>query len=105
MHLGILGPVLPAEVGDTIKVVFKNNASRPYSIHPHGVFYAKDSEGAAYQAAQVEPRKPTMRSRQAPLTSTPGLFPRAPVRLKATVALPFGSTTLTWMKARTSTRA
>jgi hypothetical protein len=33
-YLGILGPILYAEVGDTIKVVFKNNASRPYSIHP-----------------------------------------------------------------------
>jgi len=36
-HLGTLGPVLRAEVGDTIKVVFKNMADRPYSIHPDGV--------------------------------------------------------------------
>jgi manganese oxidase len=48
-YLGILGPIIHAEVGDTIKVVFKNNASRPYSIHPHGVFYNKDSEGMAYE--------------------------------------------------------
>ncbi len=47
-HLGILGPLLRAEVGDTIKVVFRNNAARPYSMHPHGVFYRKDSEGLAY---------------------------------------------------------
>lgn len=47
-YLGILGPIIHAEVGDVIKVVFKNQASRPYSIHPHGVFYAKDSEGMAY---------------------------------------------------------
>lgn len=47
-HLGILGPVLRAEVGDTIRVVFKNNATEPYSIHPHGVFYLKDSEGSGY---------------------------------------------------------
>ncbi len=47
-HLGILGPVLRAEVGDTIKVVFKNNGSRPYSMHPHGVYYLKASEGSAY---------------------------------------------------------
>jgi FtsP/CotA-like multicopper oxidase with cupredoxin domain len=47
-YLGILGPVLYAEVGDTIKVVFKNNASRPYSIHPHGVLYLKNSEGSGY---------------------------------------------------------
>jgi FtsP/CotA-like multicopper oxidase with cupredoxin domain len=44
-YLGMLGPVLRAEVGDTIKVVFRNNATRPYSMHPHGVFYGKDSEG------------------------------------------------------------
>jgi hephaestin len=47
-YLGILGPILHAEVGDTIKVVFKNNATHPYSMHPHGVLYQKDSEGANY---------------------------------------------------------
>jgi len=47
-YLGIMGPVLHAQVGDTIKVVFKNNASRPYSVHAHGVFYDKASEGVAY---------------------------------------------------------
>lgn len=47
-YLGILGPIIHAEVGDTIKVVFKNNATRPYSIHPHGVLYDKASEGDAY---------------------------------------------------------
>jgi FtsP/CotA-like multicopper oxidase with cupredoxin domain len=47
-HLGVLGPLLRAEVGDTIKVLFRNNGSRPYSMHPHGVFYRKDSEGLAY---------------------------------------------------------
>ena len=47
-NLGLLGPVIRAEVGDTIKVVFKNNASFPASIHPHGVFYQKNSEGAPY---------------------------------------------------------
>ena len=47
-HLGILGPVIHAEVGDTIKVVFTNKASRPYSIHPHGVFYTKAHEGVPY---------------------------------------------------------
>ena len=47
-HKGILGPVLQAEVGDTIVVVFKNNTQFPASMHPHGVFYLKNSEGAAY---------------------------------------------------------
>jgi FtsP/CotA-like multicopper oxidase with cupredoxin domain len=47
-YLGILGPVIRAEVGDTIKVVFKNNTLFPADMHPHGVFYNKDSEGAPY---------------------------------------------------------
>jgi manganese oxidase len=47
-YLGFLGPVIRAEVGDTIKVVFRNNCSFPDSVHPHGVLYAKDSEGAPY---------------------------------------------------------
>jgi FtsP/CotA-like multicopper oxidase with cupredoxin domain len=47
-HLGILGPMIRAEVGDTIKVIFRNNAKYPHSVHPHGVFYDKASEGARY---------------------------------------------------------
>lgn len=47
-HLGILGPVVRGAVGDTIVIVFRNNASFPASVHPHGVFYAKSSEGALY---------------------------------------------------------
>lgn len=47
-HLGILGPLIRASVGDTIRVIFRNNASFPASMHPHGVFYRKDSEGAPY---------------------------------------------------------
>ncbi len=47
-YLGILGPVIRCEVGDTIKVVFKNNGTHPYSVHPHGVFYRKNSEGSDY---------------------------------------------------------
>ncbi|KAG2463685.1 HEPH protein, partial [Polypterus senegalus] len=36
-HLGILGPLIRAEVGDVILIIFKNKASRHYSIHAHGV--------------------------------------------------------------------
>lgn len=45
-YLGLLGPVIHAEVGDTIRVVFRNTCPFPTSVHPHGVFYDKDSEGA-----------------------------------------------------------
>lgn len=47
-YLGLLGPVIRAAVGDTIKVVFRNTCPFPTSVHPHGVFYDKDSEGAPY---------------------------------------------------------
>ncbi|XP_063811714.1 coagulation factor V isoform X2 [Pseudophryne corroboree] len=48
-HLGILGPVIRAEIEDVIQVTFKNLASRPYSIHAHGVSYEKSSEGYSYE--------------------------------------------------------
>ena len=47
-HLGFLGPLIRAVVGDTIRVVFRNNGDRPYSVHPHGVLYDKSSEGVPY---------------------------------------------------------
>ncbi|HYA53758.1 MAG TPA: multicopper oxidase domain-containing protein [Streptosporangiaceae bacterium] len=47
-YLGFLGPVIQAEVGDTIKVVFRNTCPFATSVHPHGVFYNKNSEGAPY---------------------------------------------------------
>ncbi|OLC68362.1 MAG: hypothetical protein AUH78_26200 [Gemmatimonadetes bacterium 13_1_40CM_4_69_8] len=53
-HLGILGPLLRAEVGDTIRVVFHNNLGFAASMHPHGVSYTKASEGAPYAAGKGE---------------------------------------------------
>lgn len=35
-------------MGDTIRVVFHNNTRFAVTMHPHGVFYAKESEGAPY---------------------------------------------------------
>ncbi|XP_053931226.1 hephaestin isoform X3 [Cuculus canorus] len=55
--LGFLGPLIRAEVGDTIKVHLKNFASRPYTIHPHGVFYEKDSEGSLYPDMSPQDQK------------------------------------------------
>ncbi|MBO3752188.1 multicopper oxidase domain-containing protein [Streptosporangiaceae bacterium NEAU-GS5] len=46
--LGFLGPVIRAQVGDQLVVVFRNTCPFPASIHPHGVFYAKNAEGAPY---------------------------------------------------------
>jgi len=47
-HLGFLGPAIRAVVGDRIEIHYKNMASRGYSVHPHGVFYTKSSEGTPY---------------------------------------------------------
>ncbi|MEJ7629569.1 MAG: multicopper oxidase domain-containing protein [Nocardioidaceae bacterium] len=56
-YLGDLGPVIRAEVGDTIKVVFRNECPFPTSMHPHGVRYDKASEGAPYNdgSGQADP--------------------------------------------------
>jgi FtsP/CotA-like multicopper oxidase with cupredoxin domain len=44
-----MGPLIRGAVGDTIKVVFRNRLSdNTVSIHPHGVWYDKDSEGSPY---------------------------------------------------------
>ncbi|KAH9487800.1 hypothetical protein Btru_068385, partial [Bulinus truncatus] len=48
IYLGLLGPLIRAELDDVIQIHFYNNASRNYSIHPHGVFYLKNSESAQY---------------------------------------------------------
>ncbi|HEX2854952.1 MAG TPA: multicopper oxidase domain-containing protein [Opitutaceae bacterium] len=58
--LGILGPVLRGVVGEFLVVTFLNRTGRPVSMHPHGVRYDKDSEGASYsppsgKGASVEP--------------------------------------------------
>ncbi|MGH0145207.1 UNVERIFIED_CONTAM: hypothetical protein FKN15_071274 [Acipenser sinensis] len=49
-HLGLLGPVIKAEVGDTIHVTFFNKAIHPFSIQPHGVEFNKYNEGAFYNS-------------------------------------------------------
>jgi manganese oxidase len=46
--LGILGPIIRAEVGDTIVVSFLNRSLAAHSIHPHGLRYDKADEGAFY---------------------------------------------------------
>ncbi len=47
-HLGILGPLIRAEVGDSVRVVFRNNTHLTLTMHPHGLEYNKDAEGASY---------------------------------------------------------
>lgn len=53
-YMGLLGPVIRAQVGDTIRVVFRNNTPFPASVHPHGVFYKEDDEGALYDHGRAD---------------------------------------------------
>jgi manganese oxidase len=46
--LGILGPIIRAEVGDEIVVDFLNRTRLPRDMHPHGLRYDKDNEGSFY---------------------------------------------------------
>ncbi|KAK3599427.1 hypothetical protein CHS0354_036446 [Potamilus streckersoni] len=52
---GLMGPILGADVGDTLKVVLLNEASRPYSIHPQGVRFDKFNEGYSYNDSNDDP--------------------------------------------------
>jgi len=47
-HLGILGPVIRAIVGDSVIVYYKNNTTINTSLHVHGLEYDASSEGAPY---------------------------------------------------------
>ena len=50
----IPGPLIEAEVGDTIVVHFRNKLNVPVTIHPHGVFYAQEMDGA-YKGKFTDP--------------------------------------------------
>lgn len=48
-NMGMPGPVFRGKVGDTIRVHFRNNDTHykaPHSIHPHGVLYTPENDGA-----------------------------------------------------------
>lgn len=47
-YMGLLGPTMHAEVGDTIRVVFKNNSSIPANIVPRGLIAAQASPVAPH---------------------------------------------------------
>lgn len=46
--LGYMGPMLMAESGDKVVIHLKNLASRPYTVHPHGLTYTKGKEGETW---------------------------------------------------------
>ncbi|XP_071090670.1 hephaestin-like protein [Haliotis cracherodii] len=56
-YLGMLGPVIRVEVGDTLKIVFKNKADRPFSIHPQGLTH---NSGGASVPGRLRPDQPAV---------------------------------------------
>lgn len=47
-YLGLMGPILRVRVGEAMKIHFRNGGAEELTMHTHGLFYAKDSEGAPY---------------------------------------------------------
>ncbi|WP_329563094.1 multicopper oxidase domain-containing protein [Kitasatospora sp. NBC_01266] len=55
---GIPGPVLRAQVGDTLVIHFRNNDEHyqwPHSMHPHGVLYDRNNDGGWLADAPTVP--------------------------------------------------
>ena len=52
-HLAFMGPLIRADVGDTVRVVFRNNLSFPASVHPDGTLN-REVRPAATAAAHLD---------------------------------------------------
>jgi FtsP/CotA-like multicopper oxidase with cupredoxin domain len=50
----IPGPLLDATVGDTLVVHFQNRCPLPVTMHPHGIFYSNEMDGA-YKGVHTDP--------------------------------------------------
>jgi FtsP/CotA-like multicopper oxidase with cupredoxin domain len=50
----IPGPLLEVNVGETLVVNFRNTLPTPVTMHPHGVFYSEEMDGA-YKGKYTEP--------------------------------------------------
>ena len=50
----IPGPLLEVETGETLVVNFQNALGAPVTMHPHGVFYANEMDGA-YKGRHTDP--------------------------------------------------
>lgn len=72
--MGILGPQIEAVEGDTLKIHFLNRSDKPLSIHPHGVRYDEQNEGADHKGpgAYVEPNQTFTYTWQVDESAAPG---------------------------------
>ncbi|KAJ2961005.1 hypothetical protein NQZ79_g3740 [Umbelopsis isabellina] len=72
---GMMGPIFRAEVGDTLEIQVRNLATKNYSMHPHGVKYSFEMEGAIYQDAlsnSISPNQTYTYRWEVPPRSGPG---------------------------------
>ncbi len=76
-YLGIVGPILYAEVGDTIKVVFKNNATHPYGCILTVFATRRTPRARTTTAAAATWKTVAPALRPEPRTPTPGKSPTA----------------------------
>ncbi|XP_068451535.1 coagulation factor VIII [Clinocottus analis] len=57
-HLGIMGPLIRAEMNNVLTVVFKNKASRPYSFHLQGIYDLRQGTTHSSSAPSGVPGEP-----------------------------------------------
>ena len=50
----IPGPLIEANVGETVAVHFQNSLPVPVTMHPHGIFYSEEMDGA-YKGKYTDP--------------------------------------------------
>jgi manganese oxidase len=50
----IPGPLIEANVGETVAVHFQNKLKVPVTMHPHGIFYSEEMDGA-YKGKYTDP--------------------------------------------------
>ena len=79
-HTGMLGPVIRAEVGDTIKVVFRNNATQPSASTRTACATPRTRRARRTTTAPQGPTRRTTPSLPARRTPTTGTSRRGPAR-------------------------
>ncbi len=87
------GPLIEAEVGDTVVVHFRNKLGAPVTMHPHGIFYAERDGRRLQGRSGPTPAASSSATAPSPTSGRRAKGPRAP-----------GSTTTTgrWTRCRSS---
>src|SRR3954451_14823983 len=71
----IPGPLIEANIGETIAVHFQNGLKVPVTMHPHGVFYSQEMDGATRASTRTRAAS-SSRARPSPTSGTRARGPR-----------------------------